>query len=325
MLLVGGPSAGSPSALRPAGCTFTLRIPAKSTLHAVLHRHGLVKAIRRPRPRATGTPLSAGAAPNDRWCADFKGEFKLGNGHYCYPLTVTDHASRLLLLCEAFDSTREDIAITGFEQLFLERGLPAAIRSDNGVPFARPNALFNLSQRSVWWLRLGIAIERIRPGHPQQNGRHERRHLTLKKEEAREVKAAKVRPNWPKIERAQPGAPFIRYRFSDGGVWNLDIASVEQRLAAVKKSWVLRQRGAMGGRPTKTQDMGKDQHDVDGEILLLFGEMLFDRERYADRPVREARVAWNRARIRVVKQVANTYAVNVRTARRWTDRALGPR
>jgi len=140
---------------------------------------------RRRRHRATGTKLSAGLAPNDLWCADFKGEFKLGNGHYCYPLTVTDHASRYLLMCEALESTREDIAITAFEQLFLERGLPAAIRSDNGVPFASPNALFNLSKLSVWWLRLGIAIERIKPGHPQQNGRHERMHLTLKQEATR--------------------------------------------------------------------------------------------------------------------------------------------
>src|SRR5262249_8360179 len=162
-----------------------VRIPAKSTIHAVLHRHGLVQAIRRARPRASGTALSSGAAPNDVWCADFKGEFKLGNGRYCYPLTVTDHASRFVLLCEALESTREDTAITAFEQLFLERGLPAAMRSDNGVPFASPNALFNLSKLSVWWLRLGIAIERIRPGHPQQNGRHERMHLTLKTETTR--------------------------------------------------------------------------------------------------------------------------------------------
>lgn len=162
-----------------------VRIPAKSTIHAVLHRHGLVQGIRRSRSRARGTALSPGLAPNDLWCADFKGEFKLGNGDYCYPLTVTDHASRYLLLCEALDSVREDTAITAFQQLFLERGLPGAIRSDNGVPFASPNALFNLSKLAVWWLRLGIAIERIRPGRPQQNGRHERMHLTLKKEATR--------------------------------------------------------------------------------------------------------------------------------------------
>ena len=162
-----------------------IRVPARSTIHAVLHRHGLVAPPGRPRHRATGTPLSHGSAPNQLWCADFKGEFKLGNGRYCYPLTVTDHASRYLLLCEALESTRENLAITAFERLFRERGLPEAIRSDNGVPFASPNALFNLSKLAVWWLRLGIDIERIKPGRPQQNGRHERMHLTLKKETVR--------------------------------------------------------------------------------------------------------------------------------------------
>jgi transposase InsO family protein len=162
-----------------------VRVPANSTIHAVLDRNGLVKRQPSRRNRATGTPLSPGAAPNALWCADFKGEFRLGNGRYCYPLTVTDHASRYLLLCEALESTRQDLASTAFERLFKERGLPLAIRSDNGVPFASPNALYNLSKLAVWWLRLGIAIERIKPGHPQQNGRHERMHLTLKKEATR--------------------------------------------------------------------------------------------------------------------------------------------
>jgi len=162
-----------------------LRVPATSTIHTVLDRHGLVARMGRPRRRAQGTPLSTGARPNDLWCADFKGEFRLGNTRYCYPLTVTDHASRFLLLCEALDSTREEPAIAAFQRLFAERGLPDAIRSDNGVPFASPNALFNLSKLSVWWLRLGIAIERIKPGNPQQNGRHERMHLTLKRETTR--------------------------------------------------------------------------------------------------------------------------------------------
>ena len=162
-----------------------VRIPAKSTIHAVLHRNGLVKGLRPRRHRATGTGLSPGTAPNDLWCVDFKGEFRLGDGRYCYPLTATDHASRYLLMCEALESTREATAITAFEQLFLERGLPLSIRSDNGVPFASPNSLFNLSKLSVWWLRLGIAIERIQPGQPQQNGRHERMHLTLKRETTR--------------------------------------------------------------------------------------------------------------------------------------------
>jgi len=102
-----------------------------------------------------------------------------------YPLTVTDHASRYLLLCEALESTKELPAMTAFERLFKERGLPVSIRSDNGCPFASAQSLFNLSKLSVWWLRLGISIERIKPGHPQQNGRHERMHLTLKKEATR--------------------------------------------------------------------------------------------------------------------------------------------
>jgi transposase InsO family protein len=159
-----------------------VRVPATSTVHAVLDRHGLIKRSRRPRHRARGTPLSEGTSPNDLWCTDFKGEFKLGHGRDCYPLTITDHASRFLLLCEALESTREEPAFTAFERLFRERGLPLAIRTDNSVPFASPNALFNLSRLSVWWLRLGIAIEPIKPGRPQQNARHERMHLTLKKE-----------------------------------------------------------------------------------------------------------------------------------------------
>src|SRR5215471_13724371 len=106
----------------------------------------------------------------------------LGNQKYWYPLTVTDHASRFLFTCEALSSTREEYAFTVFERLFKERGLPANIRSDNGVPFASAHALFNLSKLAVWWLRLGIGMERIQPGHPQQNGRHEPMHLTLKKE-----------------------------------------------------------------------------------------------------------------------------------------------
>ena len=101
------------------------------------------------------------------------------------PLTVTDQASRFLLLCEALESTKEKGAFETCRQLFRERGLPAAIRSDNGLPFASPNGLYNLSKLSVWWLRLGIAIERIQPGRPQQNGRHERMHLTLKQETTR--------------------------------------------------------------------------------------------------------------------------------------------
>jgi len=129
---------------------------------------------------ATGTVLTESRAANDLWCADYKGEFMLADRRYCYPLTITDHASRYLFAVEALESTKEINAFTVFERVFRENGLPKAIRTDNGVPFASPNALFNLSKLSVWWLRLGIGIERIKPGNPQQNGRHERMHLTLK-------------------------------------------------------------------------------------------------------------------------------------------------
>src|ERR1700682_6153942 len=106
----------------------------------------------------------------------------LADRRYCYPLTITDFASRYLLCCEALATTKEIYAFTVFERAFKDFGLPRAIRSDNGIPFASNSAFFGLSKLSVWWLRLGIDIERIKPGHPQQNGRHERMHLTLKKE-----------------------------------------------------------------------------------------------------------------------------------------------
>jgi putative transposase len=159
-----------------------IRPPASSTIHAVLDRHGLVKRRKRRRSRARGTPLRDARVANALWCVDFKGQFRLGNRRYCYPLTLTDYRSRYLLACEALEATRENGAFPVFERAFKTYGLPATIRSDNGVPFASPHALFGLSRLSVWWLQLGIAIERIKPGNPQQNGRHERMHLTLKKE-----------------------------------------------------------------------------------------------------------------------------------------------
>lgn len=159
-----------------------IRTPAKSTIHAVLDRNGLVVPRGRIRRRAEGTELTQAQQPNDLWCADYKGEFMLGNKEYCYPLTITDQASRYLLTCEGLSTTKEVYAFQVFEKTFQEYGLPNAIRTDNGVPFASANSLFNLSKLSVWWLRLGIQIERIQPGCPQQNGRHERMHLTLKKE-----------------------------------------------------------------------------------------------------------------------------------------------
>jgi len=159
-----------------------IQTPAISTVHAVLDRHGLVTRRRRRRYRAEGTALSRPDQPNDLWCADYKGEFMLADRRYCYPLTISDFATRYLLACDALATTKERYAFTVFERAFKDFGLPSAIRTDNGVPFASPHSLFGLSKLSVWWLRLGIRIERIKPGHPEQNGRHERMHLTLKKE-----------------------------------------------------------------------------------------------------------------------------------------------
>lgn len=159
-----------------------VKCPAISTVHAVLDRQGLVKRRKRRRNRAEGTPLSRAKKPNELWCADYKGEFMLADRRYCYPLTISDFASRYLIACEALSTTKTRYAFTVFERAFKDFGLPRAIRTDNGVPFASPHAIFGLSRLSVWWLRLGIDIERIKPGHPEQNGRHERMHLTLKKE-----------------------------------------------------------------------------------------------------------------------------------------------
>jgi putative transposase len=160
-----------------------ITLPAISTVHAVLDRHGLVAHDRRRRRlKAQGTALTAPREPNDLWCADYKGEFMLADLRYCYPLTISDFASRYLLSCDALESNREIYAFTVFERAFQDFGLPQAIRTDNGVPFSCRSTFFGLSKLSVWWLRLGIGIERIQPGHPQQNGRHERMHLTLKRE-----------------------------------------------------------------------------------------------------------------------------------------------
>ncbi len=159
--------------------------PAPSTVGALLKRHGLVEAKRRRRKtKHPGVAPLVTTAPNQVWGADFKGEFRMQNGHYCYPLTVTDAHSRYLLACQGLPSTRQQGAFEVFEALFKEVGLPEAIRTDNGHPFAT-RALCGLSRLSVWWIKLGISHQRIEPGKPQQNGRHERMHRTLKAETTR--------------------------------------------------------------------------------------------------------------------------------------------
>lgn len=160
-------------------------VPAGSTIGEILKQEGLVKSRpRRQRFKATGTGRDVPTAPNQLWCADFKGQFRLGNGSYCYPLTITDAFSRYLIACAALDGTSCGPAQTVFEDAFETYGVPAAIRTDNGVPFAS-RGLAGLTELSAWWKRLQIRIERIEPGHPEQNGQHERMHLTLKTETTR--------------------------------------------------------------------------------------------------------------------------------------------
>lgn len=159
--------------------------PSRTTVCDLLTRHGLSKKRRRRRLIGhPGKPTSIITTPNQIWSADFKGHFKTRDGHYCYPLTVADGFSRYLLGCQALLTTSCADAKPVFRRLFQEFGLPQRIRTDNGVPFATVS-LARLSTLSAWFIRLGILPELIQPGKPQQNGRHERMHRTLKAEATR--------------------------------------------------------------------------------------------------------------------------------------------
>ena len=158
--------------------------PAASTIGSLLKRAGVVVARRKRRRTAPYTePLGHADGPNRVWCADFKGWFRTGDGERIDPLTITDAHSRYLLRCQAVDKMDTEGVQAIFEAAFREYGLPVAIRTDNGAPFAS-HAIAGLSRLAVWWMKLGIVVERIEAGHPEQNGRHERMHRTLKQETA---------------------------------------------------------------------------------------------------------------------------------------------
>jgi transposase InsO family protein len=162
-----------------------VRIPSSATIGQWLTKLGLITPVkRRKRVPPMPTPLSRPTEPNQLWATDFKGQFRVGNGKQCYPLTATDVASRYILACEAFERIDWRSVWSAFEQMFERYGVPAAIRTDNGPPFAS-SGLGALTRLSVKWLRLGIRHERIKPGHPEQNGQHERMHRTLKAETTR--------------------------------------------------------------------------------------------------------------------------------------------
>jgi putative transposase len=159
-----------------------MSLPAVSTAGDLLVRRGLVKKRRRRHTHQhPGLVPAVATAPNDIWAADFKGQFKTRDGIYCYPLTITDLHSRRLLACHGLLSTKAEGVFPVFDRAFREFGLPRAIRTDNGVPFAT-TGIHGLSQLNVWWIRLGIQHQRILPASPQQNGKHERMHKTLKAE-----------------------------------------------------------------------------------------------------------------------------------------------
>ena len=161
--------------------------PVASTTADLLARRGLVHKRTRRRPHQhPGVVAATTTTANDLWTADFKGQFRTGNGVYCYPLTIADQHTRFLLTCHGLLSTETVSARPIFERAFREDGLPIAIRTDNGVPFAT-QAIHGLSYLHVWWMRLGIQHQRIHPGRPQQNGAHERMHRTLKRQATRPV------------------------------------------------------------------------------------------------------------------------------------------
>ncbi len=151
-------------------------LPSKTTIYNILNAEGLVHQ-QKPRRKVSPypQPFDPVDKPNEVWSADYKGQIKLGKGQWCYPLTVMDHHSRYLLGCKGVSGTATQMARQCFTRLFKHYGLPRRIRSDNGVPFATRSA-GGLSSLSIWWIRLGIIPERIQPGRPQQNGRHERMH-----------------------------------------------------------------------------------------------------------------------------------------------------
>jgi len=163
--------------------------PARSTVNDLLGRQGLLERRRRRRPHQhPGVVPATTQEPNDLWTADFKGQFPTQDGVLCFPLTVADLHARYLLGCHGLGSTRREGAHHVFERLFHHFGLPRAIRTDNGVPFAT-TSLHGLSWLNVWWMRLGIVHQRIQPGRPQQNGAHERMHRTLKRRAIRPPRA----------------------------------------------------------------------------------------------------------------------------------------
>lgn len=251
--------------------------PAASTIGDLLRREGLVPTRRRRRTPVPQTrPFAPVQAPNDLWCIDFKGWFRTRDGARCDPLTITDADSRFLIACEIVAPTTESVR-TVTEEAFHELGLPAAIRSDNGAPFAG-NGAAGLSRLAVHWLKLGIRLEHIDPGAPQQNGRHERMHATLK--------AETTRP--PADSLAEQQARFDRFRHDFNGLRPheaLDLATPASRYRSSLRTYPSRIE-----RPWYDADHAERIVKRSGEIKWG-GQSVFVSEALAGEPVGIAETA----------------------------------
>jgi len=281
-----------------------IEFPALSTMSDILKRMGMVQPGRRCRRRhCDGGSGAIQGGPNSVWCVDYKGQFRLGDGNLCYPLTVTDGCSRMILCCDGHTGTRLDSARHSFEITFERYGLPDAIRSDNGTPFAS-NGAARLTKLSVWWLKLGIELQRIRPGRPQENGRHERMHRTLKAETARPPEASMKRQqkrfdgwveeyNFERPHEALDGAtPASRYEVSLRE-YTKELADVEYpghyEKRRVRPNGTLRLKGV---QVYLSEALGNELVGAveveDGEWRLKFGSLelaTFDERKRELRPI----------------------------------------
>ena len=236
-------------------------VPAASTIGQVLKRNGLVT----PRTKRSKTPpytqpLAHAREPNDVWCIDFKGWFRTRDGRRCDPLTVTDARSRYLLLCRAVRDIEGSEVKAWLERAFAEYGLPKAIRSDNGTPFGS-TGLCGLSELAVWLVRLGITPERIQPGRPDQNGRHERFHKTLK-QACCNPPAGNRRAQQRAFNRFQHEYIFERPHSSLGGLYPADVYRGSPLVLPAKLPEIRHPDGAVVRRVRTTGDIKWRGHFV---------------------------------------------------------------
>jgi transposase InsO family protein len=267
--------------------------PAVSTVGDLLARKNLVRKRRRRRPvRHPGAIPIHTSAPNDLWTADFKGHFRTRDGVYCYPLTIADQHTRFLIACDGLLSIKTGGARRVFERVFREYGLPAAIRTDNGVPFATC-AIHGLSPLNVWWLRLGIQHQRIRPASPQENGAHERMHKTLKAEailpprgnrqaQQRAFNAFRTEFNSERPHSALGGDPPAAHYRESRRTYPERLPSLEYPgHFAVKRvtnagTFRLKHKLLFLATPLKQQFVGLEETD-DGIWSIYFGQVLLGR------------------------------------------------